>query len=733
MKLFYFVFLTSLFITSCASYNYNGRSQNNSVQISSDNLKEYDAFTLNSKVNIGATKNGQLTARYRKLDKEDLDIYLVNPIYDSIVLNIKRAPRTDALLKDIGLGLFTFGVPIIVDVFKSDFYKVAPSTKTFNVHFEYKQSYMQSEFDKIAKSKNPEDFQQWLNKYQKSNIFQQVLDHKDSLELNIALSKESEAAIDEYIISHQGSNYLSQAQKIKDDMVAARELFEKSKTENTVEAYENFLKTFPRSLHNREAHKKLVDAAEKRAIASLKSAEMVSYINMYLIPNTSYLSSNEIDVKKDNITNAVDKQIVKEHITADTKKAYENYSNLWKRFVQIHTEVPVNTFNNFTQTWTYRNKIADLLYPKIKEANTVDKQSQLIAKVNTDFPKFEYYEPEKNVLITVIEEATKSSGTVKLFNVGFLPFHFDYMSERDPLKGRNFYTYKNAPYQSLQNITSEDVTTTNGQLSGVSKAYNGSKLDFTVSMNPSSPKEVAYYQNGGLVKTLNFLSASKTYEYEFENGVNLSLKALDNINKEGNAYVQSGSYDLAISTFENALKNNYPVTVAQNTTLQKSLTNARTQKAIYVKKQEEIRLAEEKKRREEEARRQEIARQEQERRRAEERNKPQTLNLNSSVANHVFSMGDTDGTPSRISGQIVFIVFYSSGECIMFMGSDLSQAIKYLKSNPELSKRGSWQSMGNSIWWTWNDSGRRSDDWRLDTYSGNLYSSDSMLKDLGGF
>ena len=92
-------------------------------------------------------------------------------------------------------------------------------------------------------------------------IYEKVLDQKDSLELTIALFQETENAIDEYIASHQSSTYLPEAIKIKEEMVAARELFAKTKTENTVASYENYLSKFPRSLNNKEAHKLLTIAA----------------------------------------------------------------------------------------------------------------------------------------------------------------------------------------------------------------------------------------------------------------------------------------------------------------------------------------------------------------------------------------------------------------------------------------------------------------------------------------
>ena len=83
---------------------------------------------------------------------------------------------------------------------------------------------------------------------------------------------------------------------------------------------ESFLEKYPRSLHNTEAHKRLIDAAEKRAVASLSSSKMTEYINIYLIPNSRFLTENELSQKKTTISKAIDLQLIKENIKRDLKK-----------------------------------------------------------------------------------------------------------------------------------------------------------------------------------------------------------------------------------------------------------------------------------------------------------------------------------------------------------------------------------------------------------------------------
>ena len=210
MKINFFLILnTVILLTSCASYKYDEskeRRKNNYVTITSDNLQDYTINYSSGEKKSEEVYSSSKEINIDKLKKKNLSLTLTNPIYDPINIQLDRTVRPIALSKDIALGIFTFGIPVIVDLFNADFFMLKKNSRKVNIHFEYKQSYMKEEYDKISKSKNPEDFQNWIKNYPKSAIKQQVVDHKDSLELSIALSKETESAIDDYISSHQQSN-----------------------------------------------------------------------------------------------------------------------------------------------------------------------------------------------------------------------------------------------------------------------------------------------------------------------------------------------------------------------------------------------------------------------------------------------------------------------------------------------------------------------------------------------
>jgi competence protein ComGF len=550
------LFLVIGLLSSCGSYNYSS-GEDRSIKITSDNLQDFQVFSPRSSNKLSTASNGVARPRIEKLKKDYLTVLLSHPNYDPQLIYIKRVPRAKALAKDIGLGVFTFGIPVLVDVFNSDFYKVSPKTKEFNIHFEYKQSFMTEEYAKIKDSKNPEDFKTWLSKYTKSVHFQEATDKKDSLELSIALFQETESAIDEFIASHQSSNYLSQAQKIKDEMVAARELFAKTKTENTVSAYESFLEKYPRSLHNKEAHKLLTEAAEKVAVTSLNSTSMVNYMKTYLIPNASFFNTTELDLRKSKISKAIDAQLIKDNIKTDPKKTYDYYSNLWKAYINMRNQGLEPYLNHLEHTYSYQSKICDVLFLKVKDANTADKQSTLVAKINSDFPTLDIYDSIKNPLLTILQYKEKGSGIVKLYNVGFLRYFFDNMSERDVLIGRDYYTYKDSTYTSLKGITYEEISFTNGFLNGVSKAYRGNQLDIALNLSNNTGKDISYYQNGTLVLSTFFPASESSYYYEYENGTNLTLKVINDVMAQLNVvesnvkgYMKTKNYDQMVVEFK---------------------------------------------------------------------------------------------------------------------------------------------------------------------------------------
>jgi hypothetical protein len=257
--------LLSLIFTSCASYNYDDdlSIKNRTIVLSTSNL-ELDGNNVKFWCGASHRNNEPIYRSIPELEKAaslngivlpkhgdtmflvipDLKhkptanpnlILLTHPNYEPIYLDIKRTPRASALFKDIGLGLLTLGIPIIVDIHNSDFYKISNKSKSITVNFKYKESFIYDEFNKIRNSQNPEVFDIWINRYSKSvgsgndfrgGVFELVklaTNTKDSLELYMVLSnlpKENQMAIavlEKFIQTHQSSIYHKKALDIQSD------------------------------------------------------------------------------------------------------------------------------------------------------------------------------------------------------------------------------------------------------------------------------------------------------------------------------------------------------------------------------------------------------------------------------------------------------------------------------------------------------------------------------------
>jgi len=635
-KLFNILFILFIggFLGSCASFNYEKTADDRTIRIRNDKGVNFDVFLKESYSRIDHASTSITDVTLPDLSRKNLTLILSHQNYESQEITIKRSPRVKAVLKDIGLGMFTFGLPLIIDFFNEDFYQLSSKSKEFSVEFKFTQSFMAEEFDKIKNTKIPQDYTDWLARYPYSNLYEVVLDKNDSLELEIALSTRKEYEIDDYIKKRRNSKFLDKAIGIKGEMVEARISFNKAKGENSVAAYEDYLKRYPRSLHNDEAkelldkaakrdirlyfekakevntvesytdflkkypsslHNKearvmLNDAAEKVAINSSSLPEIINYIQSYLMPNSTYYSDVDFKEKKRNISHILDLTLINSKLSNDPKKKYEDYSNLWKSYIEIMNLGLGTYLNPLEKSYAYKNVICDLLFNLLKETTNHVKQDELKIKLTNDFPYLDYPNKNTDIFYTLLMNLSTGSGKLKLFNTNFLNFYF---SNVKSLNGRQEFNYRGSNFYAFQNITHEDLSFTNGKLSGVNSAFNQNGLDLVLKLH-SNEKEIQYFQNNKLVLKKVILYDDKEYSYEFDNGVNLTLQILDDEIKSGIAYLKNKDYESAIRVFEKALANNFPEYLSQNVLLKKQLSLAQVQYSNYLTKQEAARLAEEK-------------------------------------------------------------------------------------------------------------------------------------------
>jgi hypothetical protein len=609
-----------LLLNSCASYNYSdSKSVDDKTITITTNAPNCQFKVSDSKGNPTYLKSytnynsDSKTIVLPNLKKRNLSIEIISENYNPVILKLNRVVRGKALIKDIALGIFTFGAPIIVDAFRSDFYKIDPDLRDITLNMVFKDSFMEAEFEKIANSQEPEDFTNWLSLYKDSRIYENVLDKRDSLELSIAIRKESEEAIDKFISTHPKSNSLPKAQEIKSEMVVARNAYINAVQIGSMESFLNFIDLYPNSIYNSEIHRKLVDLKENLSIESGNIDDMLDYVIQYLYPNKSYLSVFDFELKKAVIANVIDDQLIKDFHLSSQINDYAQLSNFWKSLIDLKNTLAPYKLPSFNKSLSFQSNISDLLFVSLSGIKSQEIQTNFLTKVNIDFPEFNFTDINKTTLDVILSKAKNGNGQIVLFNSDYFLSYFKELSSGNRLKGMDFYEYKGTKYFGLNNIKYEEISFKNGKLNGVSKCFDGENLVFQVSFLENTPKEVAYFQNGKLVRVNNFKLDGSMFYYEFENGTNLTLKfindellKLSNIETRIKSLTKENKFDQLAITYEEM----YPITDPLYEYLRKnpipsekaeSLIRMKTQSIeslskIAMAKEEKIRVAEENKR-----------------------------------------------------------------------------------------------------------------------------------------
>lgn len=147
MRSFLFFLFFIILFSSCASHKYTeaDRRVNNTVQITANVQNFQISFEPMSERQFKGmsgqklhTNNGKLNYYIPKLNYKCRNIRIESPGYESEKVRIKRVIRGRAVGKDVLLSLVTgpgifFQPFIIIDAFRSDFYKVSRKSKFINV------------------------------------------------------------------------------------------------------------------------------------------------------------------------------------------------------------------------------------------------------------------------------------------------------------------------------------------------------------------------------------------------------------------------------------------------------------------------------------------------------------------------------------------------------------------------------------------------------------------------
>ncbi len=593
-----------LFNVSCSSLIYPQKTKyrNNTVtfvtNLNNVNVK-FSKAGENYEELLGSTKpysgnKNQLIYTFDKLRYKQLRLELFGENLESQFVKIKRVPRGGAIVQDILLSPITFGLPIIIDPFRGDFYKISKKSKLIEVEMRYTQEFMLREYKKIEKSTDPKDFSDYITYYPYSNSVYLATNRKDSLELNSALSKADEKAIDEFIRNHDKSKFLPQAEAVKKEMTTTRYAFDDAQKIDKAYAFEAFIQKYPNSLQLKSARIKMMTVAERDCINAAKLDSTINYLENYLNKYRNIIEEVDFKTKSRRLEELLAKQIVLELDQNEADK-YKAYKSLWNKYISLTSQYNYISLNELD---SYKEKISHFLFNKLAETKDEKSQVDFLSKVKNDYESFfQSYGWGEGLPISymIVNDARSRNGLLKLYNQNYFKSYYERLGEA-PAEMADLYSYKykESVYKVLDNVDYEEILFENDLYSSIKLYSKGKK----VLENSAKLNKTDYFQNGQLVKTQYYQydnnGNNQGYAYEFEKGVNLTLKALAQKLDDADKLLAQKNYQEAVNAYEEC-KNNYPYDIAENIRLSNSLSKANNLLDEYNRKQEEIREAEERK------------------------------------------------------------------------------------------------------------------------------------------
>ena len=163
------LFILIIHLVSCASIGYNNkkRSINNTFSIKVINVEGATlAFSEGSSINNQIlNKNQKVDITLDKLNKKNRTISITHPEYESKYIKIKKTPRVGILILDVISSPFLAGLPILVDPFKSDFYKIGKKNKDISISLNISKEGLDKKIEKCISDLDINSYNQLVNDY----------------------------------------------------------------------------------------------------------------------------------------------------------------------------------------------------------------------------------------------------------------------------------------------------------------------------------------------------------------------------------------------------------------------------------------------------------------------------------------------------------------------------------------------------------------------------------------
>jgi hypothetical protein len=576
-----------ILLSSCSSHKYvnTAEQQSNTTFQLNTNVKGITVEVLSGKNGtgriIGVSDQYNSTFNLGKLRFYGNYIRVSGKDYDPVVQKVKITPRGKAIKKDLILGLFTYFTPFLIDPFRSDFYKIREDYKSINVNLKYNQVYMYRAFKEIANSSDVEKFKRYIDTYPQSNYLYRAKDKIDSLDLNTAMLIGTEESLGDFIESHGDAkvNYLSAAQKQKEMLEGARIEYDNIATKTDLNEFKNYLRRYPKFKESSLAVTRSYEIAKSSGLLD----KLLEFNRDILVPNQNILNIQEKQRITSGLNNAVDLAIIREK--TDQKDLPNSYINILLTAQEISSNYSNINMLPISKD-TYRIKLADIFLSELLNSKTEKQQKEILERYSSKINKLKYISSSVNFIVSCLQYTRSFNGEFKLFNQDILHNYIEHSSERDALR-------------ELSDVMSgnvEEIGLINGQIVKF-RIFQSANPIAAFERKPDGTLYFARFQNGVLLKEkFNNYSMGIDYFYDFENGKNKSLAALDEKISMAEAAMKNRNYSEALIILTTSSKNPYPRTLGQNVKIQGLIIECNKQKQLQLeseekRKSEELRLA----------------------------------------------------------------------------------------------------------------------------------------------
>jgi Fic family protein len=411
----------------------------------------------------------------------------------------------------------------------------------------------------------------------------------DSIEIDACLKQGTGQCIESFLTNRPFSARYQDALKVRQYYKDAETKYTAAKTASSIKEYELFLKNFGYSVHKDEVKQLLVAEACRYYSKEVgRSDSLLACFQKYIVPNQAESWIEQYDKSlKASIENTL--------IAENKSSTIEQFAMHWKKVVSFEQSVKFK-MNSYRSS--FREALSNLYFEQFKRINSASSQDSLVASF---LASFESYEPwadgkddSEDFINHIFSTAKNKNGAVNLYNSAYL---VNYLTANVPGFSKE-YTYKGAT-NVLKKISEKAAMVFNAnQLINNVTTHDAGELEFQLNFT-SYPNYnlISFYHKGSLILEKHMLDGKLNYAYEFENGVNISLKALNDLIKSADKALTENKLEESQALLKKA-QNSFPADLAEN--IQLGIISKKCNNALEKDRFEKEKIAAEEKKKQDE-------------------------------------------------------------------------------------------------------------------------------------